>query len=324
MRDWLVSLTKPGLSALESKSFAKPENASPEFSPYPSVGRLASRLATLRGDLKRVASPGDRSAAAIIRGLERLEMHLLKPYRIAVMGEFNTGKSSVANLLVGIPMLPTRAVSNTRVPTLIRYAREPALTAVYDDGRKSIVTSAVKAYRDAVIRLDVGLPVERLRIIEIADLPGVSDPWLQNQRLDVTRLGVHAALWCTLGTQAWKDSERTAWLNLPDPIREHGLLVVTNKDLLKGEDEKRVLTRLNRLASGDFNGIVFLSGPWALAALEPDRPEPDRAALWSASGAEQLEANVETLLRTLVERRLEAIIGAAERMAERALRRLQG
>jgi hypothetical protein len=292
--------------------------------PDPAIGELAFRLAGLRRKLQRVLPNGDKGVAATIRTLLRLEIRLVKPYRIALMGEFNTGKSSLANLLIGTSMMPTRAVSNTRVPALIRYAPAPSLVAVCSDGRKLTLHEGAVPDIGAVTRLDVGLPVERLRVMEIADLPGISDPWLQPRALDVTRLGIDAAIWCTLGTQAWKDSERVAWLNLPDGVRRHGLLIATNKDLLQGDEETKVLSRLRHLAGALFQDIGLLAAPQALSALDPERPAADRAAIRRASGADGLEGHVETMLRSLAKRRFEVIAEAAERAAGRALQRLQG
>ena len=246
----------------------------------------------------------------------------MKPYRIALMGEFNTGKSSLTNLLIGTPMIPTRAVSNTRVPTLIRYAPEASLVAVRGDGAKLALHEGALPDMGAVTRLDVGLPVERLRVMEIVDLPGISDPWLQVQPLDPARLGVDAAIWCTLATQAWKDSERVAWLALPESVRQHGLLIATNKDLLRGEDETRVHSRLKRLAGAFFKEVLMLATPHALTALDPERTEADRAMIRQSSGAAALEESVRAMLRSLAKHRVQIISQAAEGAAGRALQRL--
>lgn len=315
MRDWLASL--------RSNPHARHEAFPQELLPDPSIGELALRLADLRRKLRRILPKDDKIVAATVRTLLRLEIRLVEPYRIALMGEFNAGKSSIANLLVGTSMMPTRAVSNTCVPTLMRYASAPSLVAVCRDGSKLTLHEGTLPDVGTVTRLDVSLPVERLRVMEIADLPGISDPWLQTQALDVTRLGVDAAIWCTLGTQAWKDSERVAWLNLPAQVRRDGLLIATNKDLLQGDEEVKVLSRLRHLAGTLFQDVVMLATPQALSALDPRRTESDRAAIRQASGGAALEGHVRTMLRSLAKRRFDVIADAAERAAGRALQRLQ-
>lgn len=314
MRDWLANLRRTP----HARQRAIPH----ELLPDPAVGALALRLGVLRGKLQRAFPAGDKHLAATIRTLLRLEIRLVKPYRIALMGEFNAGKSSVANLLLGKSMMPTLAVSNTRVPTLMRYAAVPSLVAVRDDGSKLPLREGTLPDMGAVRRLEVSLPVARLRVMEIADLPGISDPWLQPRAPDVTRLGIDAAIWCTLGTQAWKDSERTAWLNLPGCVRQHGLLIATNKDLLQGDQEAKVRARLRHLAAALFQDIVLLATPQALSALDPAKRPADCAAIRETSGGAALDAQVETMLRSLAKRRCESITAAAEQAAERALQRL--
>jgi Dynamin family len=313
MRDWLTSLRR--------NPHPTKRPIAHELLPDPAIGVLAQSLADLRHKLRRVAPSGDKAVAAIIGTLLRLEMRLVRPYRIAVTGEFNAGKSSIVNLLIGTSMMPTKAVSNTRVPTLIRYTPAPVLIAICSDGRRLALHEGMLPDIDVVTRLDVGLPVERLRVLEIADLPGMSDPLLQPQPLDVRRLGVDAAIWCTLATQAWKESERVAWLNLPDAVRRHGILIATNKDLLQGEEETKVLSRLRHLAGPFFEEIVMLATPQALSALDMQRTEAE--AIRQASGGAALEEHVAAMLRNLAKRRIETIAGAAGRAAGRALQRLR-
>ena len=314
MRDWLANLRRT--------PHARQRPVAHQLLPDPAIGVLALRLAELRRKLKRAFPSGDKHLAATVRTLLRLEIRLVKPYRIALMGEFNAGKSSLANLLIGKSMMPTLAVSNTRVPTVMRYAADASLVAVRDDGSKLSLREGGLPDMSAVRHLEVGLPVARLRVMEVADLPGTSDPWLQPRTPDVVRLGIDAAIWCTLGTQAWKDSERTAWLNLPDGVRQHGLLIATNKDLLQGHEEAKVRARLRHLAGGLFQDIALLATTQALSALDAGRPEADRAAIRETSGGAALEAQVEAMLRCLAKRRCEVIAAAAEQAADRALQRL--
>jgi hypothetical protein len=272
--------------------------------------------------LQRAAPAGDRTVATTIQTLLRLEKRLTNPYRIAVTGEFNSGKSSLVNLLIGNPVMPTRAVSNTRVPTLIRYAAKPSVLAVYGSGKKLPLSKSGAPDPCGIVRFDVGLPVERLRLIEIADLPGMSDPWLSDRKHDLIELGVGAALWCTIATQAWKESERISWLNVPEAIRNRSVLAATNKDLLKADDEAKVMERLRHMAGALFHEIVMISTPKALSAFDKDLSRKEHADRWRASGAERLEALLGEVLHSLAEQRLETTAAAARRAAERAIQRL--
>ena len=253
----------------------------------------------------------------------RLEIRLVEPYRHRADGRIQCGQVVHRQSFDRhIDDADTRCIEYPRSD--IDTLRAGALSGRgLRDGSKLTLHEGALPDIGTVTRLDVSLPVERLRVMEIADLPGISDPWLQPQSLDVTRLGVDAAIWCTLGTQAWKDSERVAWLNLPAHVRQHGLLIATNKDLLQGDEQAKVLSRLRHLAGTFFQDIVMLATPQALSALDPQRPEADRAAIRQASGGAALEGQVETMLRSLAKRRFDVIADAAERAAGRALQRLE-
>ena len=61
----------------------------------------------------------DEALNVCIAGLARVEGALRRPLRIVVLGESNSGKTSVTDLLIGQGLLPTSVVSNTRVPMLV-------------------------------------------------------------------------------------------------------------------------------------------------------------------------------------------------------------
>ena len=48
------------------------------------------------------------------------------PVRIAVIGEFNSGKTSLVNSLLGASLLPTSFTTHTAYPTLVRFAVKPS------------------------------------------------------------------------------------------------------------------------------------------------------------------------------------------------------
>src|SRR5258708_39793234 len=86
---------------------------------------------------------------------------------------------------------------------------------------------------------------------------------------------VDLAIWCTLSTQAWKESERVAWEQIPARLRSRGLLVATHSDLLRnGSDLEKVLRRLRDVAGSSFWGILPMSTVKALAVMRGDHAGP--------------------------------------------------
>jgi hypothetical protein len=277
------------------------------------------RQARLR--LERAASPDLRLSPAI-RALQRTELRLNRPLRVVICGEINSGKSSLANLLAGIESLPTAVICNTRIPTLLYYASEPQIWMVHQSGARERLRGDCGMPQRSIFRVEVGLPSPRLQAMQLLDLPGLADPTSGDPLVDIATHHVDAAMWCTMSTQAWKESERTAWSMLPARLRSRGLLVSTHRDLLYAPaDRRKLLARLRQEVGASFAGIILLSTVEALAVMGKDLKGLSGAA-WIASGAEALESALARLLSSLREQRAAAALRMTSRIAQRALVRI--
>jgi hypothetical protein len=259
----------------------------------------------VRNARRRLEKTGDglTRLTPALRALRHIEAQLLRPLRLAVLGEFNSGKSTLANLMVGNAPLPTLQISNTRIPTLLHYESSPVVAAASRGGVYKVLTPTCDMPADT-IRIHVGLPIPRLRACEIVDFPGFADPWLTYGVLDISRHPVDAAIWCTFSTQAWKESESTAWRILPARIRANSLLAVTNKDLLTGDQIPKVMARIRNAAGSDFKEFALLSALEGRNALS-ERGEVRDPELWRKSGAEDFYGGVQRLISAIRQHRLE-------------------
>lgn len=243
------------------------------------------------------------------RALSRLARAVSRPLRIAILGEPNSGKSSLANLLIGAATLPALPVRNTRLPTLLKYAPAPIAAAVDDRGKRFTLSARESIPPEIVSYVEVGLPSEILRRAEIMDFPGSATPQFPACGTFALKYGIDAAIWATVATQAWRESERMAWLELPQRIRERGLLSVTHCDLIAaGEDgTKRLRARLENTAQPYFCGISFTgaAGSESPAAVLPEH---------------DLLRQLTRLAQEFAAGRLSRAIGAASRVAEKALK----
>jgi hypothetical protein len=176
--------------------------------------------------------PRIRFLTSVLRHIERVAK---SPFRIAILGETNAGKSSLANTLIGTNILPALPYTNTRLPTLSRYAPAPEAVAVSTTGGKFILSGGNGAPSDPIDHLEVGLPAERLRGCEILDLPGSANPLVPLNLATLFAKPVHLTIWATVATQAWRESERLSWLGLRPRIRRTSLLVVTHCDQIRSE-----------------------------------------------------------------------------------------
>lgn len=264
---------------------------------------FCERLRRVAGEIGRI-EPRDAALARFAELLVRLERRLASPLRIVVLGEINSGKSSLVNLLLGQSVVPTSVAPNTRLPTLFRYADTPMITADLGGGhRLPVAWSEANAVLRLPVRvLEFGLPVERLRLFEIMDTPGMANPELDPYPFAAECSAAHLAMWCTVATQAWRESERRAWAGLPKAMRSTGLLVVTRIDCLpRSSDLPRILKRLSKEASGLFKEIVPIS--ILAAAASGSGAGRDRAA-WERAGGATLEMCAARALTDISRRRL--------------------
>ena len=216
---------------------------------------LIERLRKAR-DRLAASTIADPALAVCVSGLSRLADALGRPLSVVILGEYNSGKTSVADLLIGDGLLPTSVISNTRVPVLMTHAERPALYGV-DEDETMIRVDSEGDDDDALVdipyrALRIELPIQRLRGYQILDTPSMASPDTFVQDADIV-------IWCTVATRAWTENERATWSGLPPRCRRDGLLVVTNRHSLQGEeDEKHVMERLRSLTEGLFRDVVLV------------------------------------------------------------------
>ncbi len=212
--------------------------------------------------------------------------------RLALMGEFSAGKSTLTNLLVGRQILPTRVTATRLPPVWISYGEEAAYV-VSNDGTQSAINpedlNEVAMETTAMIRLF--FPSDALTLCDLIDMPGISDPNMPAEVWQSLMPHVDGVIWCTHATQAWRQSEAAVWESIADGVSGPNILLITHFDKLRSDrDRARVNARVGKETDGLFDSIFPVSLSQALDA-------GDDMEAWSNSGADKLvEFLVETLL----------------------------
>ena len=190
--------------------------------------------------------------------------------RVVVVGEFNSGKTTLVNALVGAPVLTPSCIAHTSHPTVVAYAAKSSLAAEGANRRRTPV--AWDRLDDAapgdIRRLHVGAPVQRLKQFSVVDTPGLgfADSESDRRSLQACR-GADVVIWCTPAMQAWKASEEKAWLALPKTVRARGVLTITFGDEIASQsDLDRLLERL-RAEAGPYFRMVVMAQDCAAVAL---------------------------------------------------------
>jgi GTPase SAR1 family protein len=318
--------------------------------------KLLLELRALRSVLASGSAPRKpRKSAAALRALRRIEEAVARPIRVAVLGEGSSGKSLLINYLLKHQVLPSGSFSGDSTELLIRYAPEPSVHAVRPDGSRNRLTSkafgrlvkpdqgAPAANRnviyDATERtrqtafepfgagmlsqgkavptrlIEVGLPLAFLRQVEIIEVRGFPEERVGAPSADAFRQ-VDLAMWCTLATQAWKETEAAAWRRIPPGRRKRALMLVTYRDAVRSEaDETKMLTRLRHAGARLFDDVIILSLRDALQALLTPDAEAART-LHAKSNVSAAEAAMSRLIEDWRRRRFDKAGELLLRIAE--------
>ncbi|MBK7582154.1 MAG: dynamin family protein [Myxococcales bacterium] len=282
-----------------------PEHGSPDF---PSLTAELERLA-------RALSLPELSGeiAGIVAALAR-------PLRVAIVGEFNAGKSSLINALLGesvapVGVLPTTATLNHLVWAPDRFAR-----IEQRDGSPDRVVPHAELKRalgevpaEQVQSVTLYAPLELLRKLELTDTPGFNA--LDSAHAVTARAAfqeAHVALWLLDVTQPLKQSERLVL----EEIQAQGLplVILLNKlDRLGSglEAEAKLSAALEHIAAGLADAQVTPEG--AVVAFSA------RLALEGKLGDERaLAASRFAEVEALVER---VVVGRSTQLKHRVLER---
>ncbi|KEO56399.1 dynamin family protein [Thioclava pacifica] len=180
--------------------------------------------------------------------------------RVLVAGEFSAGKTRLINGLLGEAVLPSNVTATALPPIWLVSGAEHSLRGVDHEDVPHPIESLDKVELAKTRYCVISHPAPILDTIEIIDTPGSSDPNMPaetwRQMIDYADL----VIWCTNATQAWRQSEKSIWAEMPEELRAHALLVITHGDRLTDErSAMRVMRRVKREAGSYFNAIMLAS-----------------------------------------------------------------
>lgn len=214
--------------------------------------------------------------------------------RIALMGEFSAGKSTLSNLLLGSRPLPEKVTATRLSPVWMAAGSHPPYR-VDVDGTEELVSiehlEEIPVEETRVIRLFFESDI--LDVCDLIDFPGISDPNMSTDVVERMLTEIDAVLWCTHATQAWRQSEQAVWEQMPEEVKKRSILLITRFDKLTNDrDRGRVLKRVLHETKGQFGGTFPISLIQALKAGE------DYDA-WDASGAGAFSDHLIEMVREL-------------------------
>ena len=278
-------------------------------------------LAALLEGARQVGSAQDLAA------IEALSSEVDKPIALAVVGEFNAGKSTFINAFLGVDVAPTGVLPTTATLHRVAWAPDPFARVLVRGAPDRVVShEALKATLAALIaegksvsRVQIYAPIERLRWVEIIDTPGFNAPDPEHAKAARSAFeDTHAVVWLLDATQPLKASEA----GILSELCAAGLplLVILNKlDRLAPGDDARVLEHTTRgLAE---LGIVPRAPPMLMSARLALRARIEHDAD-TASAPSDVDATLAKSRWPLVEAEIgRVVVDDADTLRERAMRR---
>ncbi len=238
-------------------------------------------------------APDEPAPAPAFPRIDDLDVPGRKP-RIALMGEFSAGKSTLSNLLIGASPLPMKVTATQLPPVWISWGEGQPYAEDLDGETYPIDIARLSEIDPAETRvIRIFAKSEVLALCDIIDMPGISDPNMSSDVWERVIGKADGVIWCTHATQAWRQSEASVWESLDHKLFATSLLLVTRFDKLHSEtDRARVMRRVERETEGLFSARLPISLTDALAA--GDDPE-----LLDRSGASALMARLVEILGDL-------------------------
>lgn len=224
--------------------------------------------------------------------------------RIAIMGEFSAGKSTLCNLLLRARPLPEK-VTATRLSPVWMTKGPGQHCRVTVEGQKELIAledlNTIPVEETRYIQLF--LEAEILEQCDFIDFPGISDPNMDAEVWERVLVEADAVIWLTHATQAWRQTEAAVWETVPEKVRQNSILLITRFDKLTTElDRRRVLARIEKEAGPEFDAVFPISLTEAIDGMEDYEQ-------WASSGAEDFMEHMVDMIGDLAVRRAQAEAG---------------
>jgi GTPase Era involved in 16S rRNA processing len=273
---------------------------------------LLTHLGTAQQVLEEMGEDGSGYKARIGELRDRL---MEGRFRLAVLGQFKRGKSSLLNALLGEPLLPVGVLPLTAIPTVLRHGPEQCIRVSLLDGRCDTCVGPVEVLAPVLMRYvseraNQGnhLGVTRVEVehpspllaqgVEIIDTPGIGSTILHNTKMARAVLPVCDGALFILSPDPPITEGEVQFLRAVKDMTARVIVVVTKADRLSPRERQELLGFLQQVLHeqagfSQWERLFLVSAHQALEARATDD-----GALWARSGMGELEAFLRDFLLT--------------------------
>jgi small GTP-binding protein len=211
--------------------------------------------------------------------LTTLAIRAREPMRVAITGQFSSGKSTFLNALLCKNILPTGITPVTSKVNYIKYGDELKIKIRYIDGREEFQdVEHIAKFTDQrgiveeIEYLTLYVPLELLKVVEFVDTPGLNSQAISDTTTTQKVLKeVDGIIWLSLIDNAGKQSESKVLSEYLNEYQSKSLCVLNQKDKFSSEQIEKTTEYVKKAFAEFFSEVIPISAKQALDSRSHDK-----------------------------------------------------
>ncbi len=215
----------------------------------------------------------------LIAKLSSLHVRAKEPMKVAITGQFSSGKSTFLNALLSKNILPTGITPVTSKVNYIKYGDELKIKINYKDGREEFQSvEHIAKFTDQrgeveeIEYLTLYVPLSLLKEIEFVDTPGLNSQAITDTTTTQKVLKeVDGIIWLSLIDNAGKLSEAKVLEEYLNEYQNKSLCVLNQKDKFSQSQVAQTTQYVKKSFAEFFSEVIPISAKQALESRSHDK-----------------------------------------------------